>query len=186
MACYSTYSWKASVPWWFMCISSQPTRYMNHPLLLPVPPLPADLDVQRFEQAGRRSVRHRESNLWLRDKRDFSSHGRVRVEIPSYPKNADPFRSATVHLPLWDTHTQMTHCLTMCVLICMRIILAAATSHIKAEDLWRERNWPVCVTQPTDYWRKTDPVFIFTVSDKFSVHSRTSSLDEKVTVKQCK
>lgn len=121
-----------------ICVGLQPANQIHEPssTAAACPHLPADLDVQRFDQAGRHSVRHWESNLRLRDTELLFSL-MVRVKIFSYPKNADPFCSATVHLPLWDTHTHTDDSLFdyVCVLICMCIILAAATLHIKAKGL---------------------------------------------------
>lgn len=94
-------------------IHIQPSRYLNHHLLLSSVFF---LHVQRFDQAGSHSVKHRqESNPRLTHKHTdiFSSHAKAGVEIPSYPKNADPFCSTAPHLYIWDTHaythTRHTH-----------------------------------------------------------------------------
>lgn len=117
------------------------------------PHLPADLDVPRFDRAGRRSVTGNQT--CDSETHSFSYHGQVRVEIPSHPKNAEPFCSATVHLPLWDTHTH-THTddslfdyVLVCVCVWTRthISLAAAT-FIKTE---REILTRVPLTQPAYY-----------------------------------
>lgn len=126
------------------------------------PHLPADLDVPRFDRAGRRSVTGNQT--CDSETHSFSYHGQVRVEIPSHPKNAEPFCSATVHLPLWDTHTH-THTddslfdyVLVCVCVWTRthISLAAAT-FIKTE---REILTRVPLTQPAYYqWITADPVY---------------------------
>lgn len=101
------------------------------------PHLPADLDVPRFDRAGRRSVTGNQT--CDSETHSFSYHGQVRVEIPSHPKNAEPFCSATVHLPLWDTHTHTHGWLTvwLCVSVCVCVDTHA--HQFGSCDLYKDR-----------------------------------------------
>lgn len=116
-----------------MCVDLQPANQIHE-----LSSTAAACPCLRFDQTHTRSDTGNQT--CHSETQSFSSHGWVRVEIPSYLKNADPFCSARVHLPLWDarTHRWLTVWLCVCVCVCFKNHahhLAAAT-FIKTE---RER-----------------------------------------------